>query len=197
MNGITMKTKIVEEFDSIYNKILNSDKVSITLIPSRLQPPHNGHKFLISQSKYSSYLAVVRGEKTSTNKDRNPFSYELQEKLIEELEFNTLYGKFNNFNLPEIYTELLNQGYIVKEIICGDDRYDAYQKMVNDYESENNWDIEVTSFKRDKDSSDIDGISSTLVKSHLANNNKDAVKELMTGITDETYFQMYSAINNK
>ena len=76
---------------------LKSSKAS--LLVGRFQPFHVGHEYAVKQMKFTPVVAIVKGKKSSKNKDENPLSEEFQEKMIKSV-------------FPHIKTIIVDNAYV-------------------------------------------------------------------------------------
>lgn len=103
----------------------------IELFLGRLNPPHNGHLKII-QSMKNPVVVIVKGGKTSQDKERNPLPVEYQKELIEKIAPNVEISISPNGFLPGILGYFRKQGKEVTTIYAGADRINAYKKSIDD-----------------------------------------------------------------
>lgn len=115
--------------------------IPVSVIFGRFQPWHNGHQQIVKDllKKYPQYkiiIGIVKGEKTSLDKSKNPFPFELQKKLIEE-------SSSDLSDKVSVFPEPLTMGYVpyiiekfrekdleVKIISAGADRAVKFQEDI-------------------------------------------------------------------
>lgn len=101
------------------------------LFLGRMQPIHNGHLAIIQKMK-NPVIAIVKGDISSANKDRNPLDAEYQMSLLKKVAPNAKVIVVPGGFLPKLIThiqETLNLR--VNKIYAGADRIAGYQKQLS------------------------------------------------------------------
>ena len=101
----------------------------VELFLGRCQPVHLGHAKIIAKMT-NPVIVLVKGNKSSQNRKRNPFSEEYQKKLFRLLDPNLEIEVSPNGFLPGIISYLKEHGKKVTKIYCGADRIDSYRKAI-------------------------------------------------------------------
>lgn len=169
-----------------------AEKKKISLIFGRMQPFTAGHKLLFDKAKYEVVIGLVKGKKTSQDKERNPFSEQLQRTIImkaleEDPKFESIVTTDSGF-IPDLIEKLEKMNYQVKELFCGSDRVKDYKRMIRD----NLIKADIKLVKIDRDDEDI---SATKVRDAIRKNDFKNVKEMMINMTRDLYRQMRKEIN--
>ena len=135
------------------------------LFLGRMQPPHLGHKKNIDRMK-NPIIGVVRGEKSSQDKERNPIPLAYQLELIKKFAPNAKIKVFADGFLPFIISDMRGEGLEIVKIFAGTDRIKTYEQTVNVFNKkipeDRQMDIEFVEIER----SDAD-ISATKIRSAL------------------------------
>ena len=130
---------LIEEEDNLDN--IHPGSVPISLMFGRYQPFHLGHLKVINSllkeyPKYRIVIGIVKGKKSSKDKTRNPFSFELQKELIEK-SLGPLLGKVVVFPrsldigyTPYMIKEMRKDDYEIKVITAGADRAGKYSSDI-------------------------------------------------------------------
>jgi nicotinamide mononucleotide adenylyltransferase len=185
----------MRKFDQIIESVLtearkpfdpsdyNTDvkKKEVAFIPGRFQPMHLGHLSLVKNANYPVVIGIVKGKNTSKDKDKNPFDFNLQKKIIEAMKNKNIVDVIEvpNVNIVQIASDLRDKGYEVKEMWAGTDRVKSYSAMAERYAEPMNWDIKVNEIKRDSSDKGIAGISATKVRNALKDGNFDEAARMM------------------
>lgn len=109
--------------------------MNIGLYIGRFQPLHNGHYEIIKKMNLEndmSYCIIIRGAKSSLNKELNPFCLEDQIKMFSKVlkDFkNTGLTVFENAFMPKIMGFLTRKEDIVK-LYIGTDRFNSYKQYI-------------------------------------------------------------------
>ena len=156
----------------ILESILGRDKVDYSksaFTIGRFQPLTLGHMKMIDELKKfkKAYIFIVKGKKTSKDKDKNPFDFDLQKEMIKKVA-----PKINVIEIPS--------GFFVNEIeklpekefylLCGSDRVKGYERMLNYLENKK---VNILEIPR----SDED-ISATKVRQALKDDNKKEFEKM-------------------
>lgn len=105
--------------------------------PGRFNPPTKKHQEIITNMlSYDgdSYVFIVNGEKSSKNKINNPLSYSERYDIFKSYYGNSLKIDYCS-NVFECLDILYLKGYSKIRIFCGEDRYNNYLTMINNYYS--------------------------------------------------------------
>jgi hypothetical protein len=168
-----------------------------TVFFGRFQPVTKAHTLIMldMKSKYPSaepFVYIIKGEKSSLDKERNPLDLAMQRKLIEKSTKKKVKGK-NVKEIPsgfigEIIADLRKQNYEPIAIFCGTDRVKTYQDQINRYKERLNINIRIEETKRtDED------ISASKVREAIKNDNYNAFNGMTLGL-DRTDFTMLKTI---
>jgi len=154
----------------ILENVLGKDKVDYSksaFTLGRFQPLTLGHMKMIDELKKfkKAYIFIVKGKKTSKDKDKNPF--DLQKEMIKKVA-----PKINVIEIPS--------GFFVDEIeklhenefylLCGSDRVKGYERMLSYLENKKVNILEI--LRSDED------ISATKVRQALKNDNKKEFEKM-------------------
>jgi nicotinamide mononucleotide adenylyltransferase len=101
----------------------------VQLFIGRMQPVHLGHKKIID-SMTNPVIVIVKGEKSSEDRLRNPFSAEYQVKLIKKIAPQAEIITASSGYLPKIMAQLREKGMEVDTVYAGADRIAGYKKQV-------------------------------------------------------------------
>lgn len=177
-----------KSFLEYFNESKNLTKIS--LIIGRFQPFNAGHYGLTANAKHHVLIAVVRGEKSSQDKKKNPFSEELQIEVIEKANVKDLANikVFKTGFLPEIISSLEDDGYEVMEIVTGSDREETYKTQLEKYKDDIG-DIKLKVVDRESST------SSTEIRKYLLDGDYESVKENMINLDEDLYEKMVEEIN--
>jgi len=122
---------IYEALDSEnYNK-KGTTKGSLFL--GRMQPIHNGHDAIIKMLKNKPFVIVVKGAKSSQDKERNPFDFKYQKELIKKLNPNVDVLEFSSGYIPDMINELRKKGVEIVEVLAGNDRIKGYENQIKSF----------------------------------------------------------------
>ena len=116
--------------------------IPVVLFIGRFQPFHNGHLEFIKKisSKYPKYkvlIGIVKGLKSSLDKDLNPLPFDIQKKIIlkglGEYSKNVIIfpREFSSGYIPSIFEILRGDDYEVKVVIAGQDRATSYKEVIS------------------------------------------------------------------
>lgn len=146
--------------------------MDIELFLGRLNPPHNGHLKIIESMK-NPVVVIVKGAKTSLDKERNPLPEDYQVSLIKKIAPGVGVSVSPNGFLPGIIGYFRKQGKEVKKVYCGADRIDGYKKA-----------IETANKKMDGDQFDVEFVetervtSASKVREAIRSDNYEEFKKL-------------------
>ena len=110
-----------------------SEPKKVSLFLGRFQPFHIGHTKIFNMMKYKPMILLVKGAKSSLDKNKNPLSVEYQKKLIKTMAPNAEIRVVANANLKAIIGFIEADGYKVSEILAGEDRMSRYKAQVTKY----------------------------------------------------------------
>jgi nicotinamide mononucleotide adenylyltransferase len=103
----------------------------VDLFLGRLQPIHNGHYAIVKKMK-NPVVAIVKGSKSSQDKDRNPFEYKYQEKLLKMLSKVEVIKAKTGY-IPDIINDLRKSDKEVITVFVGDDRISSYERQITSF----------------------------------------------------------------
>ena len=103
--------------------------MNVELLTGRFQPIHNGHKKIID-SMINPIVVIVKGKKSSEDKERNPLSEDYQKKLLEKVCPGVEVSVSPNGFLPGILGYFRKQGKEVTKIYAGADRINGYKSAI-------------------------------------------------------------------
>lgn len=117
--------------ESLAESMSHENMRQVDLFLGRLQPLHKGHLFVISQMT-NPVVAIVKGDKSSQDKAKNPFSAETQLKLAELcFPMNTRTIIVKSGFVPDIIQLLAdNFGDKVVRVFCDEDRMPGYEGQI-------------------------------------------------------------------
>ena len=161
-----------DEEDNVTESEVEETVETYGVMFGRFQPLTLGHMRGIEQMTDEvdkGTIYIVKGEKSSSDKDKNPFCAETQLKLLNAV----LGGKIDaQISKSAFYPDIINEIDAVDfKVYAGSDRYLAYKKMlmyVDDVKT-----AEVIQVKRSDDD-----ISATKVRNALKNDDEKTFKEL-------------------
>jgi len=113
-----------------YEDAVKSKPTSLFL--GRLQPIHNGHSAIIKMMK-NPVVGIVKGAKSSQDKERNPFDFKYQEKLLKMLHPSVNVIEVKTGYIPDLINTLRKGGIESSEILAGDDRINGYKKQIEGF----------------------------------------------------------------
>lgn len=181
------------------------------IITGRFQGFSIAHAKLIEKAQRENpghivIVGIVEGVKSSSNIDKNPFTYEEREqyitKIMNSLHIKPLIIKVTNAYLPDI-VELLKEKYDIQvtKLICGSDRVNGYIQQGLEQLG-----VKVESIERNSDDDNendrIKSASGTKVRQALKNNDFEAFRYLIPEEIDEdtardTFNILRNAMKNK
>jgi len=155
---------------SIFKNILNEKNQKNTgLILGRFQPFTKGHEKMLDFAIKNSddvVLCIVVAKKE--NLEKNPFPFEIQEKMIKKLYPKIKLVTYHNGYIPEIIDQ---ENVKISTMFCGSDRVATYKSMLKRTGKDN---IIIKEIPRtDED------ISATKVRESLKNNDFSTFKKLV------------------
>jgi len=179
---------MLEAFDPREFNMMPAEK-KVSVIVGRFNPWTRGHNSIIDEAKYPVVIGLVKSSKTSMDKERNPFDFELQKEIIERANDPRIVDvvKFSSANIPQIISDLRDMGYEPKQLLAGTDRAKAYQEQIDRYPPKINSDLKLKVLTRDEDASDVSGISATKVRNAIKNGDYNSVRNMMMNIDEELF----------
>lgn len=130
--------KTFKQFIALYEKMNPDnyvDRVSgktASLFLGRMQPIHNGHDAIIKMMK-NPIVVLVKGAKSSADKERNPFDAKYQTKLIKMLNPGITVSEQGSGYLPDIIDYFRRKGVEINEVLAGDDRIGGYERQIGSF----------------------------------------------------------------
>ena len=97
------------------------------VIPGRFQPFTKGHNEMLQAVQNNAVIVIVKGRKTSQDKDRNPLEFSEQTSLIKAIHPDVQVLRCESGYLPEVLNVVQNAGINPLGIVCGTDRYEEYR----------------------------------------------------------------------
>lgn len=107
-------------------------KIEAELFLGRLQPPHLGHKKNIDRMK-NPIIGIVRGEKSSQDKERNPISVDYQMELIRKIAPDATIKIFADGFLPFIISAMRGDDLEIVKVFAGTDRIKSYEQTIKSF----------------------------------------------------------------
>ena len=160
----------------LYTFLTENKNNSIGIFTGRFQPFHIGHASIVSaMSKENSigYVWVVSGDKSHTDKKRNPIPQQDIVNLIKSVcESNIKVLAAKSAYIPDLVKNLNLDTSKKLVIYAGNDRTESYTRFIKILK-EMGYDVEINTkdFNRQ-------GISGTKVRELMVTNSKDAQKLL-------------------
>lgn len=167
---------------------ISQGKVKVSFYPGRFQPFHMGHLELVKKLSYDYphykvLIGIIKGEKSSLDKNINPLPFDYQRDLI----FKSLDGMAGKSVL--IFSEPLSSGYLpsiiktlreydfeIKTLLSGPDRKKEYETQLNDLSKKfHSIRIDLVTINNR-----VDNISSSKVRETIKNNNLEGFKKLVS-----------------
>jgi citrate lyase synthetase len=176
------------------NYNLTPGKKQVSVIPLRAQPFHKGHLELVNKAKYPVVIAIVKGLKTSKDKNKNPFDLTLQKEIIKKAKFPVKVITINAMSLPMLINTLRDLNMEPMEIIAGLDRKEDYGRQVIKYATPLKSQIKLITVNRDENSNKVDGISASKIREALKHNDYKTVKSMMINLDQELFDKMLHSI---
>lgn len=148
----------------------------IAIVVGRFQPCHKGHQQIFDmliKNHQNSFIIIVRGNKSSSDKNMNPLSLNDQKTLLETAVNNNIGILVHNTSfIPDVIESTLNQ-YDNFVLYCGPDRYDEYLRYIKYTEKiGKKLEVKKVDFNREN-------ISGTNVRNSLINDDFEEFKKLM------------------
>jgi len=131
---MSFKSYIEEKIDPA--KYIEKQQKEASLFLGRMQPIHIGHDAIIKSMKGTKVVALVKGSKSSKDKDRNPFDAEYQMKLIHMLNPSVKSMVAPTGYIPDIINELRKEGIEIKHVYAGKDRLQVYKRQIASFNSQ-------------------------------------------------------------
>lgn len=130
--------KTFKEFVELYeamdsNNYENKASTKGSLFLGRIQPIHNGHDAIIKMLKNKPYVVVVKGGKSSQDKERNPFDFKYQQKLIKMLNPKVEVVQFPTGYIPDMINQFRKDGVEIVEVLAGNDRIGGYKRQIESF----------------------------------------------------------------
>jgi glycerol-3-phosphate cytidylyltransferase-like family protein len=172
---------LLESFDIVPK---DENAIPVVVVHGRYSIPHAGHlglwdlAFKEGKKKGAKKLiiAIVYGEKSSKDKDKNPTTFEERKHLIDKVLKGTPHDviKLNNGFIGVVINELRKKGYEPIMFASGPDREDGYKSQLQKYSKE--WDVnaDITSVQ-----ARIKGASATEVRSAIRNDDRETFEKFM------------------
>ena len=189
--------EFIEESISINQINKTPGKNKVVVFMGRFQPPTKAHleilKTIHQETNLPVVIAIVKGAKSSLNKTKNPFDYNLQKTIL-------LHCLNNNYQIIQVssgfigeFVDILrNQGKEPVILYCGSDRLAGYEKQVNRYKSVLNLNLSIKEIPRSNSS-----ISATKVRHALLNDDFEQFKQLTAKCEWQYYDQLKSIIQKE
>jgi len=179
----------VKPFDpSDYNTEKGSHPVALVL--GRFQPWTAGHNALFAQTQENNVvIGIVKGKKSSEDKERNPLDFETQKEVIEAMKnprIKQVIAVESAF-IPAVISQLRDDGLEVVEVLAGSDRVKGYQYMADRYNDQLNMNYKIKQLERDDKDVGTAGISATKVRNAIKNDNYDLASGMMVRLTPELF----------
>ena len=155
----------------------------------RFQPLHLGHATVIGKMK-NPVVALVKGGKTSQNKEKNPLGLKDQARMIKKAYPKAKIIEVSTGYIPEIAMALRKQGFELSAIWAGEDRRASYVRQMDQFNAKSPAEKEAAvtvkgptelfsnfdwNFKRtfNPDGERIGGTSATLVRNAIREGDKE------------------------
>ena len=171
LEGITLDIpdkgtfKLIDPAFKLSKSFPAKGKEEVELFLGRLQPPHLGHKKNIDRMK-NPIIGIVRGEKSSQDKERNPIPLDYQVELIKKIAPNAAVKVFGDGFLPFIISAMRTDGLEIVKVFAGTDRIKSYEQAVKSFNKKIPEDrqMDITFIEIERDDSDV---SATKVRKFL------------------------------
>lgn len=165
-----------------FKQYLIESSIEHDLFVGRFQPFHKGHANVVAKMK-NPIIAVVKGGKTSEDKEKNPLTFEQQKILIQTVFPNAEVIEVKNANLYGILYHLNKEGKNIRKVFAGEDRLDSYKKAVEKSNQETGKNVEVEQTPR--------FTSATTVRNVIRSGKYDEYVKLMPAeLANEKTFNM-------
>lgn len=179
---------------------LKQNKKAI-LFPGRFQPFTLAHEYLAKDALSicdNLIIGIIKGEKSSSDKEKNPFDYNFQREIIHNIIPEARIFEFKNGFIPDIILAIRKYGYEVWAVTCGNDRSKDYERQLKYFEtlSKENSNFqsphcELLDFHRS-----LNKISATEVRESIKNNDFKTFKK-MTSLYLHPKFKILQNFINK
>lgn len=161
--------------------------MAATLYIGRFQPVTKAHAALLKLAKGTLVVAIVKGIKSSLDKDKNPFDFAIQKEMITAVAPHAKVIEVNNAYIPDIITAVKNEyGIEIKEILCGKDREEGYKKFLPKMPG-----VELKVVDRTEDD-----ISATKVRAALSKDDKQTFTSLVPPQIASKFVELRNIINS-
>ncbi len=118
--------------------------MKISIFQCRLNPPHLCHvsllKYGLQDGNDLVYCMIIQGKKSSEDKKRNPLSFDLKKKVIDNSNVNAIVLESTSASVPLMIYKILSDPKTQNEkefeftLYCGSDRVKGYERqMVEKY----------------------------------------------------------------
>lgn len=174
-----------------FEEMRDNQRTPIVMFLGRLQPIHNGHQRCIDtllqvaqKDHMEPVVNIVKGVKSSENKEKNPLDLSYQEKLLHMVypssPFQVTSSEDGNIDkLIEHYRRLKtlgslsnDQGFIIQRVIAGEDRDVSYEQLGQQANSK----FKVISLSREHGGQSI---SATAVREAIKNNQEKLFQSMV------------------
>jgi FAD synthase len=102
------------------------------LFLGRMQPVHLGHKAIIDSMK-NPVVALVKGAKSSLDKEKNPFDEKDQMRFLKKLDSSIEVVIAKTGYVPDIIEQLRKEGMEVSTVYAGEDRISGYRRQIDGF----------------------------------------------------------------
>jgi phosphopantetheine adenylyltransferase len=183
--GIAAKSSLTAEATRILNEVTRDH---LTIIPGRFQPFHLGHQKMSGGTDGYPVYVIIKGAKSSSDKDKNPFSVEDQKRFIKKA-MGSRAGVMvaTSAYIPALVEQVeAEMGGKVIEVIAGDDRVDDYRRQVAKTPLNNQ--IKFSLAQR--------FASATTVRDAIKSGDQETFKKLMPSALHSEYEKMKSILES-
>ena len=118
-------------------------KKSVELFLGRMQPVHKAHLAIIKMMN-NPIVALVKGAKTSLDKNKNPFDTDYQLELLKKLKTKAELIVVPTGYIPDIISLIRKEGKEVTAIYAGADRFKGYQGQIASFNKQMPEDKQIT-----------------------------------------------------
>lgn len=186
--------------------------MKIGIILGRFNPPHLGHVRLIRHAMSQNdivYIVIIQGEKTGADLVRNPLSYDLKKKIINQAIPQAQVIRYGSANIPKITYEIIKDTWTYDKkyhvsIYTGSDRVAQYaaqikpkyiKQLKNDL-GDSSFDItmEIRSLEREESSKNVEGYSASKVRTAIRNGEDEKAMEMLAISDEDIYDEVKSAV---
>lgn len=157
-----------------------SEAKEYELFMGRFQPLHKGHATVVGRMK-NPIVALVKGGKSSQNKEKNPLSLKDQARLIKKAYPKAIVIEVATGYIPTIALEMRKKGMNITAIWAGEDRRASYTKQLESFDKKNPDEALNMEFKPtyNPDGARIGGTSATIVRNAIrAGDKKEFLKHM-------------------